>query len=71
MTQTLKMGFVKWYSPAEGFGMISPCDGGNDLYVNRAAIANSRNKSLVEGQQVEFSTYPSSRGPIAADVIAY
>lgn len=71
MTQTLKMGFVKWYSPADGIGMISPYDGSNDLYVNRSAIANSRNKMLTEGQQVEFSTYLGSRGPAAADVIAY
>ncbi|MBW7982400.1 cold-shock protein [Enterobacillus tribolii] len=71
MTQTLKMGFVKWYNPADGFGIISPNDGGNDLYVNRSAIANSRNKTLTEGQRVEFSTYLSSRGLSAADVIAY
>lgn len=68
---TLKMGLVKWYSQSEGFGIISPLDGGNDIYVNRSGIANSRIKLLTEGQRVEFSTYLGSRGLTAEDVIAY
>ncbi|WP_016605600.1 cold-shock protein [Yersinia pestis] len=70
---TLKMGRVKWFNQSEGYGFISPHDGGSDVYVNKTAIANTntKNKSLNEGQDVEFSTYRSIHGPSAADVIAF
>ncbi|WP_440494816.1 cold-shock protein, partial [Serratia sarumanii] len=56
---------------AEGYGFISPVDGSDEIYVNRNAIANTKNKSLNEGQNVEFSIYRSSHGLSAADVIAF
>lgn len=67
----LKMGRVKWYDQAEGFGFISPVDGGTDVYVNRTAIANTGKKILNEGQSVEFTSYQSIHGVSAADVIAF
>ncbi|ANI28741.1 cold-shock protein [Yersinia entomophaga] len=68
---TLKMGRVKWFNQLKGYGFISPLDGGLDVYVSKMAIANTKNKSLSEGQNVEFSTYKSIHGPSAADVIAF
>jgi len=67
----LKTGRVMWYDQAEGVGVILPADGSAEVYVNRTAIANTRNKSLNAGQNVEFSTYGSGRGQSAADVIAF
>ncbi|MBS0969772.1 cold-shock protein [Chimaeribacter arupi] len=68
----LKTGRVKWYNQAKGYGFISPNDGGSDLYVSRMSIANTKNKSLLEGQQVEFTCYHSvNHGLSAADVIAF
>jgi len=67
----LKMGRVKWFNQAEGYGFISPVDGSDEIYVNRNAIANTKNKSLNEGQNVAFSIYRSSHGLSAADVIAF
>lgn len=66
----LKMGRVKWFNQVEGYGFIAPADGSAEIYVNRRAIANTKNKSLNEGQNVEFSIYRSSHGLSAADVIA-
>lgn len=66
----LQTGHVKCFNHAEGFGFISPSDGGNEVYVNRRAIATT-NKSLTEGQMVEFAMYNSSRGPTASDVIVF
>lgn len=65
------MGRVKWFDQAEGYGFILPADGGDEIYVSRRAIANTRTKSLNEGQDVEFSICRSSHGLSAADVIAY
>jgi len=67
----LKMGRVKWFNQAEGYGFISPVHGSDEIYVNRNAIANTKNKSLNEGQNVAFSIYRSSHGLSAADVIAF
>lgn len=67
----LKMGLVKWFDQDEGYGFIIPDDGSSELYVSRSAIANTKNKSLCEGQHVEFSTYRSVHGLSAADVIAF
>lgn len=51
---TLKMGRVKWFNQSEGYGFISPHDGGSDVYVNKTAIANTKNKSLNEGRTLSF-----------------
>lgn len=66
----LQTGYVKFFNPIEGIGLISPSRGGDDIFVNRLAIATST-KSLVEGQKVEFSTHRSSRGLMASDVIVF
>lgn len=66
----LQTGYVKFFNPAEGVGLISPSNGGDDIFVNRIAIATT-NKSLIEGQKVEFSTHRSSRGLVASDVIVF
>lgn len=67
---TLRMGLVKWFDKNHGVGLIAPIDGSGDVFVNRSSIANST-KLLTEGQNVEFSTCKSSRGPFATDVIAF
>jgi len=68
----LQMGLVKWYNQAKGYGFICPMDGSSEIYVQRASIANTGNKSLNAGQRVEFTTYRSvAHGPAAADVIAF
>lgn len=67
---TLRMGQVAWFDPTKGIGFISPVDGSAPVYVNRLAIATAE-KRLTKGQQVEFSTYNSSRGLTASDVIVF
>ncbi|MBK5072921.1 cold shock domain-containing protein [Budviciaceae bacterium CWB-B4] len=67
---TLRMGLVKWFDKNQGIGLITPLDGSTELYVDRKSIATST-KSLTEGQNVEFSTYKTSRGLLATDVIAF
>ncbi|MBS9436433.1 cold shock domain-containing protein [Photorhabdus noenieputensis] len=71
MTLQLKMGRVKWFDEHKGYGFISPQDGGQDIFVSRKAIANTRNKSLTEGQDVEFSIIRKGYDLTAADVIAF
>nr|WP_314264525.1 cold shock domain-containing protein [uncultured Moellerella sp.] len=71
MALQLHMGRVKWFDSQQGFGFISPSNGGDDVFVTRKSIANTKKKSLIEGQNVEFSVTRSSNGMTAADVIAF
>lgn len=70
MSKQLQLGRVKWYDAKEGYGFISPVNGGDDIWLTRNGIANSRNKLLCEGQEVEFSLTRGSYGIAANDVIA-
>ncbi|EQB99604.1 MULTISPECIES: cold-shock protein [Photorhabdus] len=71
MTLQLKMGRVKWFDENKGYGFISPQDGGQDILVRRKAIANTKSKSLTEGQNVEFSITRNGYSLTATDVIAF
>lgn len=61
-------GTVKWFNDAKGFGFITPEDGSKDVFVHHSSIAASGFRSLAEGDQVEFETEQSAKGPQAKDV---
>ncbi len=56
----MRIGTVKWFDEAKGFGFIAPQDGGDDVFVHHSSIQGSGFKSLQEGQKVQFE---SQRGP--------
>jgi CspA family cold shock protein len=62
------MGTVKWFSPSKGYGFIER-EGGSDVFVHFSAIQQEGFRTLLEGQQVEFSIEDSPKGPQAANVI--
>lgn len=61
-------GTVKWFSDEKGYGFIEPEDGGEDLFVHHSDIQASGYTSLTEGEEVEFETESSDRGPRAVNV---
>lgn len=62
-------GTVKWFNEAKGFGFITQ-QSGPDVFAHFSAIVNSGFKTLVEGQQVEFTITQSQKGPLAENIIA-
>lgn len=62
-------GTVKWFNNDKGFGFLSPSDGGKDVFVHFRSIKSDGFKSLVEGQQVQFTVEQGQKGPQAADVV--
>ena len=68
MSDTIK-GTVKWFNEAKGFGFIAP-ESGPDVFAHFSEIASSGFKTLMEGQQVEFSVAQGQKGPNAVNIVA-
>jgi len=58
-------GTIKWYNQMKGFGFIEVEDE-KDVFVHRTSILEGT--YLNEGDEVEFKTEDSERGPHATNV---
>ncbi|NWB97688.1 cold-shock protein [Pseudomonas gingeri] len=63
-----KVGTVKWFNDAKGFGFITPEDNTADLFVHFKSITGSGFKTLAEGQKVRFRVIQGQKGLQADDV---
>ncbi|MBI3734349.1 MAG: cold-shock protein [Chloroflexi bacterium] len=73
MAATNEMGTVKWFSPAKGYGFISPDptpDGATrkDVFVHFTGIIGEGYRNLEENQRVQFMIEESPKGPQAVQV---
>ncbi|MFC7343079.1 cold-shock protein [Saccharopolyspora griseoalba] len=62
-------GVVHWYLSDRGYGMITPDDGGPDLFVHHSAVQMTGYKSLDSGQRVSYALVRGARGPEASCVV--
>ena len=62
-------GTVKWFKETKGFGFIQQ-ESGPDVFAHFSEIASSGFKTLMEGQQVEFSVAQGQKGPNAVNIVA-
>jgi CspA family cold shock protein len=60
-------GTVKWFSAEKGYGFISR-EGGSDLFVHYSAINGAGDRTLEEGQAVEFEVTKGPKGDQAQNV---
>jgi CspA family cold shock protein len=63
-----KIGLVKWFNSAKGFGFIE-VEGGKDVFVHFSEISATGYRSLDEGQKVEFTVVDGQKGPQAQNVV--
>jgi cold shock protein len=63
----MAQGTVKWFSGDRGYGFIA-VEGGQDVFVHVSAITGGGDRSLAEGQQVEFDITQGQKGPQAENV---
>ena len=52
----------------QGYGFITPDEGGKDLFVHHSAIVGEGFKSLAEGAKVQFEVAQGAKGPQATNV---
>lgn len=55
-------GVVKWFDDAEGLGIITSDDGGEELFAHVKSIQGDGVETLLEGQKVEFQIMQGPRG---------
>jgi len=60
-------GTVKWFNETKGFIQQ---ESGPDVFAHFSEIASSGFKTLMEGQQVEFSVVQGQKGPNAVNITA-
>jgi CspA family cold shock protein len=63
----MTVGTVKWFNADKGYGFIAP-ESGEDVFVHFSAIQTSGDRSLEEGQVVEFDIAQGPKGAQAANV---
>ena len=63
----MAQGTVKWFNSDRGYGFIA-VEGGKDVFVHSSAITGSGDRSLQEGQKVEFDITQGQKGPQAQNV---
>jgi len=61
-------GSVKWFNSAKGYGFVKPDGQDEDVFVHFSAIAMDGDKTLKEGQKVEFELSQGPKGLHAAHV---
>ena len=66
---TVVKGTVKWFNETKGFGFIQQ-ENGPDVFAHFSEIKSNGFKTLVEGQQVEFSVAQGQKGPNAVNIVA-
>jgi CspA family cold shock protein len=60
----MKVGTVKFFNDAKGFGFITPDDGGKDVFVH----ANGLIDEIREGDKVSYITEEGRKGLNAVEV---
>ena len=63
-----EIGVVKWFNNTKGYGFIMR-ENGDDVFVHYSEIGGEGYRTLVEGQQVEFTVTQGQKGPQAQEVI--
>ena len=64
----MRIGTVKWFDEAKGFGFIAPEDGSSDVFVHYSVIEGKGFRTLAENQKVEFEVKQGQKGLQAANI---
>jgi cold shock protein len=62
-------GTVTWFSEEKGYGLISPDDRGENIFVYYTDIAGRGFRSLKEGERVSYVPARGTRGRVVARTV--
>jgi CspA family cold shock protein len=66
--ESMDQGTLKWFSPDEGYGYITPDDGGEELLFSYSATWGGGFKTLEKGERVTYRVVEGWNGPQAENV---
>lgn len=66
----MSTGTVNRFNDAKGYGVITPDDGGEDLFAHFSAIQMSGFNTLKEGQKVQFEVTQGLKGKQTSNIQA-
>ena len=66
---TTKMGSIKWFDSAKGFGFVADESGGSDILLHANVLRNYGHSSVVEGTRIEVEVTESARGLQAVSIL--
>jgi CspA family cold shock protein len=61
-------GTLAWFSPEEGYGYITPDDGGEELFFSYSAIWGGGFRNLEKGERLTYRVVEGWNGPQAENV---
>ncbi|MEX0838881.1 MAG: cold-shock protein [Parvibaculum sp.] len=64
-------GVVKWFNATKGYGFIAPADGGKDVFVHISAVEQAGQKTLQEGQQIQYELVEGRNGRFSAENLVF
>jgi cold shock CspA family protein len=64
----MQTGTVKWFNDAKGFGLLTPDDGGEDLFAHFSEVQVQGFKSRQEQEKVSFEVHQGPKGKLAANI---
>jgi cold shock protein len=64
----MKVGTVKWFNDAKGFGFIEPSEGGEDVFAHFSAIQMEGFRTLQQGEAVHYELVQGPKGCLAQNI---
>ncbi|MDH5546060.1 MAG: cold-shock protein [Gammaproteobacteria bacterium] len=65
----MNIGTVKWFNRTKGYGLISPRDGGKDVFVFYPTIETDGHQTLEFGQTVRYESVDCLHGERTVRVV--
>lgn len=66
----MRKGTLKWFDADKGYGFIVPSDGGEDVFVRKAALDAAGISAAEQGMKLRFEVQRASDGLQATNVSA-
>jgi CspA family cold shock protein len=65
-----RMGKVKWFDTAKGFGFVVDDEGGPDILLHANVLRNFGHSSVAEGTEIEIVVVASDRGQQVSEIVS-